>query len=223
MAHVFITGAGRGIGLALAKVFAESGHQVSTGVRDPEKVKSLLPFSSVIALDVADERSVAQLADHFRNEVVDIVINNAGVIGPQRQSTTDMDFAGFLDALNINTLGPLRVTQGMLPSLRRSKAARIAIISSRMGSLSHAASDRIAYRASKAAVNKVSQGLATDLAADGITVAAFHPGWVRTDMGGGNADIDVTESAAGIKAVIDSLTLAQTGQFWNYDGTKIAW
>jgi NAD(P)-dependent dehydrogenase (short-subunit alcohol dehydrogenase family) len=72
-------------------------------------------------------------------------------------------------------------------------------------------------------VNKVSQGLATDLAADGITVAAFHPGWVRTDMGGGNADIDVTESAAGIKAVIDSLTLAQTGQFWNYDGTKIAW
>jgi NAD(P)-dependent dehydrogenase (short-subunit alcohol dehydrogenase family) len=223
MAHVFITGAGRGIGLALAKVFAESSHQVSVGVRDPEKVKPLLPFARVIAVDVADDRSAAQLAEHFRNETVDIIINNAGVIGPKRQSTADMDFAGFLETLNVNTLGPLRVTQGMLPSLRRSKAARVAIISSRMGSMSHASSDRMAYRASKAAVNKVSQGLATDLAAEGITVAAFHPGWVRTDMGGSNADIDVVESATGIKTVIDRLTLAQTGQFWNYDGTKIAW
>jgi NAD(P)-dependent dehydrogenase (short-subunit alcohol dehydrogenase family) len=223
MAHVFITGAGRGIGLALAKTYAEAGHQVSVGVRDTAKVAALLPFARILALDVADDKSAAQLADHFESEAVDMVINNAGVIGPKRQSTTDMDFAGFLDALNVNTLGPLRVTQGMLPSLRRSKAARVVIISSRMASLSHASSDRIAYRASKAAVNKISQGLATDLAAEGITVAAFHPGWVRTDMGGNNADIDVVESAAGIMKVIDTLTLKQTGQFWNYDGTKIAW
>jgi NAD(P)-dependent dehydrogenase (short-subunit alcohol dehydrogenase family) len=145
------------------------------------------------------------------------------VIGPDRQSTTDMDFTGFIETLNVNTVGPLRVTQALLPALRRSKAARVAIISSRMGSLSYASSDRIAYRASKAAVNKVSQGLATDLAVDGITVAAFHPGWVRTEMGGANADIDVTESAEGIMRVIDDMKLRQTGHFWNYDGSTASW
>lgn len=223
MGHIFITGASRGIGLALAKTYLQAGHQVSVGVRDTAAVQALLPGAHVLALDVADDSSTAALATHFRGMAIDIVINNAGVIGPGHQSTTEMDFAGFLDALNVNTLGPLRVTQAMRPSLRRAKAPRMAIISSRMGSLSHASSDRIAYRASKAAVNKVGQALATDLAADGIIVAVMHPGWVRTDMGGSNADIDVNESAKGIRSVIDMLTLQQTGQFWNYDGSSIPW
>jgi NAD(P)-dependent dehydrogenase (short-subunit alcohol dehydrogenase family) len=223
MGHVFITGASRGIGLALAKAYLQGGHQVSVGVRDTGRVQALLPGAQVVALDVADDRSAAALAAHFSGAAIDIVINNAGVIGPERQSTTEMDFSGFLEALNINTLGPLRVTQAMLPSLRRAKAPRMAIISSRMGSLSHASSDRIAYRASKAAVNKIGQGLATDLAGEGIIVAVFHPGWVRTDMGGGNADIDVTQSAHGLSSVIDGLTLKQTGRFWNYDGSSIPW
>lgn len=223
MEHVFITGANRGIGLALARAYLASGRKVSIGVRDTVTARALLPDAQVFALDVADDASVAALAGHFKDLAVDILINNAGVIGPARQSATDMDFPAFLQTLNINTLGPLRVTQALLPSLRRSRAPRLAIISSRMGSLSHASSDKIAYRASKAAVNKIGQALATDLAAEGIVVAVFHPGWVRTDMGGGSADIDVHESAAGIVGLIDRINLKQTGQFWNYDGCGIPW
>jgi NAD(P)-dependent dehydrogenase (short-subunit alcohol dehydrogenase family) len=110
-----------------------------------------------------------------------------------------------------------------LPHLKRSARGRVLVVSSRMGSLTYASSDSIAYRASKAAVNKVCQGLATDLKPMGIAVAALHPGWVRTDMGGQGADIDVDESAAGIIAVAGMLDIANTGKFLNYDGSQIAW
>jgi NAD(P)-dependent dehydrogenase (short-subunit alcohol dehydrogenase family) len=117
----------------------------------------------------------------------------------------------------------LRVTQALLPALQRAKAAKIITITSKMGSLSYAPSDHIAYRASKAAVNKVMQCVATDLKPKGIAVAVVHPGWVRTDMGGASADIDVGTSAKGIVSVINNLSLATTGQFWNYDGSAIQW
>ena len=174
----------------------------------------------LLALDVRDEASIAAAARQL-DEPVNVLINNAGIIGPQRQSTLDTDFEGFLDTFRVNTLGPLRVIQAFLPLLKRSKAAKIVTISSRMGSLSHANSDRIAYRASKAAVNKVMQGLATDLQPDGIVAISVHPGWVRTDMGGSGADISVQESAAGLIRLIDGLTLEETGGFFDWSGAKL--
>jgi NAD(P)-dependent dehydrogenase (short-subunit alcohol dehydrogenase family) len=221
MATVVITGGNRGIGFQLARLYAEAGDQVVLGVRSP-KADADLP-GETFPLDVSDDKSVAAFAKALNGRAVDILINNAGIIGPDRQSALDADFAGVLDTLNINTVGPLRVTQALLPNLRKAKGAKVAIISSQMGSLSYAKSDHVAYRASKAAVNKIAQCLATDLATDGIAVATLHPGWVRTDMGGPGADIAPEESAKGLKAVIDGLSKANSGSFLNYTGKTLPW
>jgi len=218
---VVITGGNRGIGLELARLFVADGRDVVLGIRDIATAPPLP--AQVLPLDVSDDMSVAEFASQLGDQPIDLLINNAGVIGPERQSSLDMDYAGFLETLNVNTIGPLRVTQALLGNLRKSAAAKLVILTSRMGSLTYAKSDRIAYRASKAAANKVVQCLATDLEPMGIAVAAIHPGWVRTDLGGPSADIAPDESVRGIKAVIETLSLALSGRFWNYDGSELAW
>jgi NAD(P)-dependent dehydrogenase (short-subunit alcohol dehydrogenase family) len=225
MTAVFITGAARGIGLELARAYKAAGAQVLAGVRSPAQASELAATGAeIFALDVAAADSVRKLAAELQGRAIDVLINNAGVIGPDRQDALDMDFDGFLQALAINTLGPMRVTQALLPNLKAAGAARVGVISSRMGSMQLAhSSDRAAYRVSKAAVNKAVQCMATDLRPLGIAMAALHPGWVRTDMGGSNADISPQESAAGIRATLDALTLDTTGKFWNYDGKPLGW
>lgn len=226
MGTFLVTGIGRGIGQELARVLLERGDRVVGTVRGGGTAPAALREHEeagrlrVLDLDVRDPASIADAARAV-DEPIDVLLNNAGVIGPKRQSTLDMDFDGFLDTLAVNTLGPLRVVQAFLPHLRRSSNGRIVTISSRMGSLSHAKSDRIAYRASKAAVNKVMQGLATDLAPEGIAVISVHPGWVRTDMGGSGADINVEESAAGILSLIDRLSMAESGRFFDWQGESL--
>jgi NAD(P)-dependent dehydrogenase (short-subunit alcohol dehydrogenase family) len=221
-----ITGIGRGIGRELARVLLHRGDRVVGTLRDlnqtPPEWSELTAGGQLrlLALDVRDGASIREAAASL-DEPIDVLVNNAGIIGPQRQSTLDMDFDGFLETLNINTLGPLRVVQAFLPHLRRAKAAKVVTISSRMGSLSHAKSDRIAYRASKAAVNKVVQGLATDLRREGIIAVSVHPGWVQTDMGGSGADITVEQSAAGLVKLIDGLTLEHSGGFFDWQGQTI--
>ncbi len=227
MSTSLITGIGRGIGQELARVLLSRGERVVGTLRDPGQLSTELNGFvargqlKLLALDVRDGASIAEAARQI-NEPVDVLINNAGVIGPQRQSTLDMDFDGFLETLQVNTLGPLRIVQAFLPHLRRAKQPKIVTISSRMGSLSYSKSDRIAYRASKAAVNKVMQGLATDLQPEGIVAIAVHPGWVRTDMGGAGADIAVEESAAGLIRLIDGLTLEETGGFFDWSGDRLS-
>ena len=221
MSTVVITGANRGIGLSLARAYAAAGHHVIGGVRNPADAAGIP--GEILPLDVASDTSVEAFAAALQGRAVDTLINNAGVIGPDRQSALDMDFDGFLAALNVNTLGPLRVTQALLPNLRQAADAKVAIVSSWMGSMGLTQSGQAAYRATKTAVNKLAQCLATDLAGEGIAVVSLHPGWVRTDMGGSGADIGVEESAEGLKTVIDGLTIASTGQFRNYDGGVISW
>lgn len=226
MGTYLVTGTGRGIGQELARVLIARGERVIGTVREPdrERGKWAAPFAegrlSLLPMDVREGESVARAAASL-NEPIDVLVNNAGIIGPDRQSTLDMDFDGFLETLRVNTLGPLRVAQAFLPHLRRAKAPKIVTISSRMGSLSHAKSDRIAYRASKAAVNKVMQGLATDLQAEGVVAVSVHPGWVRTDMGGSAADISVQDSAAGLVRLIDGLTMDDTGGFFDWNGERL--
>jgi len=221
-----ITGIGRGIGRELARVLLHRGERVIGTLRslDQTRPEWSEPLASgqltLLALDVRDEGSIKAAAKQC-DEPVDVLVNNAGIIGPQRQSTLDMDFEGFLDTFRVNTLGPLRIVQAFLPHLKRAKAAKIVTISSRMGSLSYAKSDRIAYRASKAAVNKVVQGLATDLQPEGIAAISVHPGWVQTDMGGSGADISVQDSAKGLVRLIDRLTMDDTGGFFDWQGERI--
>ncbi len=236
MTTILITGTNRGIGLELAKQALAMGWKVYGSVRSEADAIRLagdlgVPVGATdqtdasfvpMVFDVTDHEAVRSAAVRIEG-VIDIVINNAGIIGPDRQSTLDMDFDGFARTLSVNTIAPLNVAQAFLPHLRRSERPRLITISSGMGSMSYQKSDRIAYRASKAAVNKVCQGLATDLRAENIAVIAMHPGWVRTDMGGSSADISAQESACGILAVADSLTMEQSGSFINHDGTRMDW
>lgn len=226
MTTILITGTNRGIGLEMAGQALARGWTVYGSARSPGSDAQARisgdPKFFDLTFDVTDHEAVRAAAAGI-TEPIDILINNAGVIGPDRQSTLDMDFDGFAQTLAINTLAPLAVSQAFLPHLRRSANPRILTVSSSMGRMSYAKSDRIAYRASKAAVNKVMQGLATDLEPMGIAVAVLHPGWVRTDMGGPEADIDPSESAAGILSVAEGLTLEATGQFLNWDGSPAEW
>jgi len=226
MTSILITGTNRGIGLELAKQALAKGWTVYGSARsvvtDPDAHICQHPKFHDLVFDVTDHAAVRAAAASI-SEPIDILINNAGSIGPERQSTLDMDFDGFAQTFAINTLAPLAVSQAFLPHLKRSSNPRILTVSSWMGSLSHASSHRIAYRASKAAVNKVMQGLATDLKPMGIAVANLHPGWVRTDMGGAGADIAPAESAGGILKIAEDLTLDGTGLFYNWDGALLDW
>ncbi|RWE81421.1 MAG: SDR family NAD(P)-dependent oxidoreductase, partial [Mesorhizobium sp.] len=165
---MLITGAGRGIGRALAAFAFEQGNDVIALVRT--KVSEVSRGDVINGVDVTNQEMLDGVAAVLRDRPIDLLINNAGIIGPERQSTLDMDFDGFRRALEVNTLAPLRLLQTFLPNLRaardRAGIARIVTISSQMARMNYAKSDRIAYRASKAAVNKVMQGLATDLASE---------------------------------------------------------
>ncbi|WP_306046629.1 SDR family NAD(P)-dependent oxidoreductase [Nioella sp. MMSF_3534] len=214
--HVVITGGSRGIGRQMAEMALERGWRVTVTTRDGNAPEG----AAQAVIDVTDHAALADFAAAIGP--VDILINNAGIIGPARQSTLDMDFAGFAQTLAVNTLAPLAVAQALLPNLRAAPAARILSVSSLMAWMGYAKSDRIAYRASKAALNKVMQGLATDLSPEGIAVALVDPGWVRTDMGGPEADLDPETVAAGILTLAERLTLQDTGNFFRYDGQQRA-
>ncbi|MCB1358796.1 MAG: SDR family NAD(P)-dependent oxidoreductase [Maritimibacter sp.] len=210
--RILVTGANRGIGAALVAAAAQRGHAPIAATRPGQ--------GGDVTFDVTDHAALARAA--AGTGPIDALINNAGIIGPNRQSTRDMDFDGFRRTLEVNTLAPLAVAQAFLPNLHAGRAPRILSISSQMAWMGYAKSDRIAYRASKAALNKVMQGLATDLAEDGIAVALVDPGWVRTDMGGAEADEDPAAVAAGIIALAERLTLDQTGGFFTWRGERRA-
>jgi len=223
MTRILITGANRGIGLELAKSALAKGWSVYGSVRTEEQANSLKRETSdkatPLIFDVTDHYAV-QAAARELSGALDILINNAGIIGPDRQSPLDMDFAGFAKTLEVNTLAPLLVTQAFLPQLRQAAHGRILTISSQMSWMGYAKSDRIAYRASKAAVNKVMQGLATDLHDDNIPVALIDPGWVRTDMGGDDADNDPRDVAEGALLIAETLSIAKTGKFFKWSGEE---
>lgn len=227
---LLITGASRGIGLETVRRFLDDPDwQVIATCRDPEGATALQQVRAnnpsrleLHALDVGDGDAVARLADVLAGRPVDVLLNNAGVMGAH-QSLEVLDFDGWLAEVNVNTLGPMRLALALRPNLALSKNPRIVTISSQMGSMARPRGGSYAYRSSKAAVNKAMQGLALDLADERICVVAVHPGWVRTDMGGGGADISVEESAAGIYRLTRDLTLADSGRFLTYRGEDHPW
>ena len=230
MKSVLITGANRGIGLELTRDRLAHGDSVIACTRDPDNGAALDGLHGAhratmdrLTLNVVDAASVFALCSSVGERPIDVLVANAGIIGPERQSTLDMDYEGWADTFAVNTMGPLRVVQALLPNLRRAPHALVMIVSSQMGSMTSASSDRLAYRASKAAVNKVAQALASDFKPMGIAVIAVHPGWVRTDMGGAQAPLSPTESARGLSRLIDETGLERTGQFINVDGAQLGW
>ncbi|WP_417694168.1 SDR family NAD(P)-dependent oxidoreductase [Roseibium sp.] len=222
MTSLLVTGANRGIGFHIAASALAKGWSVFGSVRTAAQAQELetsLPGVTPMIFDVTDASAVKAAAEAFDGPL-DILINNAGIIGPDRQSTLDMDFEGFARTLEINTLAPLAVSQAFLPALRRAQSGRILSISSQMSWMGYDKSDRIAYRASKAALNKVMQGLAADLKPAGISVCVIDPGWVATDMGGSAADNDPADVGAGVVALAAGLSLQGTGRFYKWTGEE---
>jgi NAD(P)-dependent dehydrogenase (short-subunit alcohol dehydrogenase family) len=225
MPVMLITGANRGIGLAVTKVALSRGWTVLGSMRSEEDADRLAaelgPQFRPQLFDVTDRQAMAVSAASSP-QAIDVLLNNAGIIGPDagQQSALDMDFTGFLRTLEVNTLAPLAVAQAFLPRLRKSRHGRILTISSQMSWMGYAKSDRVAYRTSKAAVNKVMQCLATDLEPENIAVGLIDPGWVRTEMGGGDADLTAEEVAAGIADLIEVFDMTRTGRFFRWTGEE---
>jgi NAD(P)-dependent dehydrogenase (short-subunit alcohol dehydrogenase family) len=230
MSNVVITGANRGIGLALAELYAKRGDTVFASCRTPAQAAELHTLAkshalAVLPLDVRDGASVAALVEALAERPVDILINNAGVSGGplERQTAMEIDFAAWADAFDVNSMGPVRVMQALLPALKRAKSPKVMSVTSQLGALSLDLPLAFGYSASKAALNKFMRLAAPELAREGIAVGVIHPGWVKTDMGGAGAKIAPTESAAGIASVIDRLSLEDTGGFFKWDGSRHEW
>ncbi|MCF6264121.1 MAG: SDR family oxidoreductase [Xanthomonadales bacterium] len=220
MKTVFITGANRGIGLEMAKQFSQKGVQVIAACRNSSPELDQLNIQVETHYDVADADSVRQLAEKFKQQKIDILINNAGIL--DSMGLGDLNYDSMRRQFEINALGPLRVSQSFLPNL--DKGSKIVIITSRMGSMQdNTSGGQYGYRMSKAAVNMVGRSLAEDLKQKEIAVALLHPGYVRTEMTAGNGLINADESARGLIQRIDELNMHNTGGFWHTDGTKLPW
>lgn len=223
MATILITGANRGIGLALVKAYLASGDDVIATARNPQAADKLAETGAeILSLDVTDAASVAALGDALQDRPIDILINNAGV-GDQ-QNFGALDYDRFEHVLAANTLGPLRVLETLRGNLIAGKRKLVANLSSQLGSIENAASGgMVIYRTSKAALNMALRAAAPVLASDGITLLALHPGWVSTDMGGANAPVTPEESAAGLKKVIDGADTSRELRFLDWEGKTHPW
>lgn len=228
MANVAITGAGRGIGLELARQHLGRGDRVYALVRRPEsatELKALAESSggglSVHRMDVSDDASVAQAAAALGEVRLDVLYNVAGVAGRAEAQLDGTDWEDFDEAIEIMLKGPLRVLGALLP--RMDKGSRIMNLSSQLAASTWPYGGYYPYVAAKAGLNRLMRSVAFDLKDRGIVVGLVHPGWVQTDMGGSGADISPQESAASIIRLADGWTIEETGEFYKWNGEKHPW
>lgn len=228
MNSILITGANRGIGLELTKQYVKAGWHVLACCRNPNSATALNALASntnhldIYTLDVTDFKQIDILAQQLNNIAIDVLINNAGVYPEGSLSTPDIE--NWLHGFKVNCIAPLKMATAFTPHIVRSQLKKLATLSSKMGSIDdNTSGGSYMYRSTKTAVNSVMKSLSIDLKAHGIAVVTLHPGWVETDMGGPNAIINTQTSVAGLRQVIDDLSLENTGKFIAYDGKEIAW
>ncbi|NLR72013.1 SDR family NAD(P)-dependent oxidoreductase [Novosphingobium sp. ERN07] len=228
MATVAITGAGRGIGLELARQHVEAGDRVIALVRNPASATKLAELAAasdgrltVHAMDVGDQASVSAGAAETSDEAVDLLYNVAGVSGPAAAELESSDWAEWNDVFNIMVQGPLRVLQAFLP--RMAAGAKVINFSSQLAASTWPYGGYYAYAAAKAALNRLMRSVATDLKERGVIIGLVHPGWVQTEMGGDGADITPQESAEGIRKLAADWTLDRSGDFLKWNGETHAW
>ena len=227
--RVVITGANRGIGLELARQSAERGDTVIATARHPADAAGLKQLAeqyrdrlTVATCDVAELTSVRAFAKTVPGGV-DALLNNAGVMG-EPAAFEGLDFEDAAYVFSVNALGPLRLTQALLPQLRAGKGKKVLHVTSGMGSIAdNRSGGYYGYRMSKAALNMASRSLAVDLRNEGISSAVISPGWVRTDMGGKEAPTSVEDSARGILKQLDALGPKTSGHFLDFSGKDWAW
>lgn len=219
MKHVVITGANRGIGLELARLYQRQGWQVTGVCR--ESSKELDAVAAVITgIDVTCEEDVKRLSQQLHGKTIDLLINNAGLL--QDEVLGSLDFDSIRRQMEINAYAPLRICEALLPNLK--PGSKIANITSRMGSIAdNDSGGRYGYRASKAALNAFGKSLAVDLKERGIAVALLHPGYVKTRMVNFGGLITPEESAQGLAQRIAELNLKNSGTFWHSNGEELPW
>jgi NAD(P)-dependent dehydrogenase (short-subunit alcohol dehydrogenase family) len=240
MPTILITGTSRGLGLECVRQYAAADWQVLACARRPADSVDLVALAAdypqrirLLTLDVTDHAAVDRLAVALEATPIDVLLNSAGTMGSGSfardglafGSFGNSDFEDWEQVFRLNVLGSMKMAEAFVMHVARSEQKKIVTLTSMLGSV---ANNRIgglyAYRASKAAVNAIMKSMSIDLAkSHGIAATALHPGWVRTELGGPNADIDAATSVAGMRRVIDALTLANAGRFWVYDGSELPW
>jgi NAD(P)-dependent dehydrogenase (short-subunit alcohol dehydrogenase family) len=216
-----VTGANRGIGLALTRLLSKRGDQVVAACRTPSPELSKLGVEVVANVDVTQEAGASHLVDAVGERDVALLINNAGVLN-WNDKLSAPDFDGIRRQFEVNAMGPLRLTVALRKRLK--KGAKVALVTSRMGSIDDNSSGGFyGYRMSKAALNMAGKSLAIDLRDAGVAVVILHPGMVKTDMVQGHGQVEPEDAARGLLARIDELSLETSGSFFHANGERLPW
>jgi NAD(P)-dependent dehydrogenase (short-subunit alcohol dehydrogenase family) len=222
--RVLITGANRGIGLAMAKQYVNAGHEVMAICRETNDEIEDIAEQVISGMDLTDDSAVEQLTEIIGmclgDDKIDVLINNAGLF--KNETLGELDIDTIRDQFEVNAIAPLKVTQALLPFL--ALGSKVANITSRMGSIEDNTSGAYyGYRASKAALNAFTKSLAVDLKPHDIAVCVLHPGYVQTRMVNFGGDLTPEQAAAGLIQRVEELNLENTGGFWHSNGTPLPW
>ena len=231
MPSLFITGTNRGIGLELVRQYLLEGWTVYATARQPETAEALQQLATnypdlltIYALDVSNQTQRQHIAETLKGIPLDMLINNAGVYGQSDAYFGNTDEEQWLDALRINTIAPMKIMELLADNIALGEKKIMASMSSKMGSMDdNGSGGSYVYRSTKAALNAIMVSAARDLKSAGIASVILHPGWVRTDMGGENGEINVQQSAQKLRVILASVQLENSGDFYDIDGSIIPW
>jgi len=229
--NILITGANRGIGLEMVKYARQQGWRVFACCRNPHNAENLFNIAklsngqiSVHIADMLELATIQALSYELRNDPIDILINNAGVYGSDKNRFGTVDVDSWLQTFQVNCVAPLKIVEAFAEQLFMGKRKLVACMSSKMGSTTdNSSGNSYIYRSSKAALNAVVKSLSIDLKEHGIISVALHPGWVKTEMGGPDAEITARESVESIFSHLMLLTIEDSGRFIDIDGSDIPW
>ena len=220
MGNVLITGANKGIGLELARQLQSRGQTIHATCRKSSEALSSVTDNIYTGIDIRNHDSHTNLCEQLGDVTLDLVIQNAGILTPTRLG--ELDAEAIRAQFEVNALGPVMLTEKLLPNLK--KGGKIALISSRMGSIAdNTSGSSYGYRMSKAALNIAGVSLARDLEQREIAVTILHPGYVKTDITGGTGLITADVAARGLIERIDDLSLETSGRFWHQSGEELPW
>ena len=225
MSNILIIGANRGLGLEFAKQYSELGHHVFATTRNKFKSDQLVATANttVFELDLNKDKSIDSFIDEMSSIKIDILIHNSGIFRDE-QLSEDLEIDAWMNEMRINAITPIILARKLKQNVLEGKDKKIIFISSQMGSIDDNYSGRFYfYRSSKSALNSAAKSLAIDWKDKNISVLMLHPGWVKTDMGGKSAKLEIPDSIQHMIQVISDLNLETSGSFVNYEGNKLEW
>jgi len=226
MKNILITGANRGIGLKFAQLLSNNINTVYVTTRDLNNCIELKKINNIeiLELNLLEKNSIKDFCSDVKDMPFDLIINNAGIFQDEQLEETHLDPELWLDEMMINAIGPIVLTQKLKENLISGNEKKVVFISSQMGSIDdNYSGGYYFYRTSKSALNSAAKSLSIDWKTDEISVLMLHPGWVKTDMGGSKAKLEIDESVNSMIKVIEASNISNTGSFLNYNGDKLEW